>query len=827
MTRPKFLRALVAVVGVTCLILTPEASLPSGLGRISANSESEASSKVYLPLVASDYTPPIIPDTTHPLTEETTQHLVSVSEDGEVFTFDEMTPELEAVETRHVMVGGVSTAAPDGFLRTVTAVSTEDGQVRVETEQATLEDAIEQGGFSISRQLTPADVQGGYMAPGVSLQAGSNLPNAFFFEIEDVVLYDHDGNRNTTDDQVNANGSLELAPTFDFGLLVEHWTLQRMEVVLRADEVADLEIVAEAEIIGLEARIEIARLYLGTMTVFVGVVPVVIVLDMPVYLCADGKVTVGITAGVTQQARLSAGVRYENEDWTLIAALDNSFVFTRPRLTAGADLKAYVDPLLRFRLYGVAGPWVAARPYLELEADVFADPWWELYAGLEAPVGVEVEVLGRSLAKYEGVAIAYRVLLAQADSAGTTTRVSVASDGTQGNGWSGYPSPSADGRYVAFHSWASNLVPGDTNGYLDVFVHDRATGQTTRVSVASDGAQLNSYSEYPSLSADGRYVAFDSWANTPVSGDTNGTWDVFVHDRTTGQTTRVSVATDGGQANGNSYYPSLSADGRHVAFSSFASNLVSGDTNGQVDVFVHDRGTGRTTRVSVATDGAQGNGFSYSPSLSADGRYAAFASSASNLAPDDTNGFADAFVHDRVTAQTTRVSLATDGAQGNGDSYGHPISADGRYVAFDSLASNLVSGDTNGLEDVFVHDRGTGQTARVSVASDGTQGNSWSYLPSLSADGRYVGFMSNASNLVPGDTNGYEDVFLHDRVTGQTTRVSVASDGTQGDWISLEPSISADGRYVAFTCWASNLVPGDTNGEGDIFVHDRGVLGAS
>ena len=408
-----------------------------------------------------------------------------------------------------------------------------------------------------------------------------------------------------------------------------------------------------------------------------------------------------------------------------------------------------------------------------------------------------------------------------------TERVSVASDGTQGNSDSGNYglSISADGRFVAFESWAGDLVAGDTNEVWDIFVHDRLTGQTTRVSVASDGTQGNGSSLQPSISADGRFVAFYSYATTLVPGDTNGGHDVFVHDRQTGQTTRVSVASDGAQGNSVSYWASISADGRFVAFESWAGDLVAGDTNDVWDVFVHDRQAGQTTRVSVASDGTQGNSNSHLPSISADGRFVAFRSEASNLIEGDTNGDYDVFFHDRETGQITLVSVAPDGTQGNAASYWPSIDADGRFVAFASRATNLVEGDTNGFQDVFVHDGQTGQTTRVSVASDGMQGTYRSGHDgvSISADGRFVAFQSDATNLVPGDNNATKDVFVHDRETGQTERVSVPSAGTQGNSDSSQPSMSGDGRFVAFTSQATNLVAGDTNGSWDVFVRAWGV----
>jgi hypothetical protein len=409
----------------------------------------------------------------------------------------------------------------------------------------------------------------------------------------------------------------------------------------------------------------------------------------------------------------------------------------------------------------------------------------------------------------------------------TTYRVSLSSGGAQGNDDAERVTISANGRYTVFASDADNLVNDDTNAVKDVFVHDRQTGQTSRASVASGGVQANgaSYALYgTSISADGRFVTFASYADNLVSGDTNAMEDIFVHDLQTGQTSRVSIASDGSQGNGQSSGPAISADGRYVAFYSEADNLVSNDTNDSFDIFVHDRQTGQTSRASVASNGVQGNMSSQLVSISEDGRYVAFFSNAGNLVSGDDNYEADIFVRDRQAGQTSRVSVASDGTQANGLSWASSISADGRFVAFESEADNLVSGDTNAAQDIFVHDRQTGQTARVSVASDGAQANGISSWPSISADGRYIAFESQASNLVSGDTNATVDIFVHDQATGQTTRVSVAWDGRQATSLSASgtaSSLSGDGRYAAFYSYASNLVSGDTNHVGDAFVRDR------
>jgi hypothetical protein len=406
---------------------------------------------------------------------------------------------------------------------------------------------------------------------------------------------------------------------------------------------------------------------------------------------------------------------------------------------------------------------------------------------------------------------------------GITTRVSVAANGTQANYSSYNPVMTPDARYVVFVSTATNLVPGDTNGQPDVFVHDRATGAIERVNVASDGTQANGSSYDVAISADGRYVAFESYATNLVPGAQHYYTHVYLHDRVTRTTERISVASDGTPANHFSYTPAVTADGRYVAFESYASNLVTGDGNGQMDVFVRDRATGSTERVSVAADGTQGNARSAQARLSADGRYVLFLSEASNLVAADTNAKTDLFLYDRVTRMPERVSLGANGAQANGGSAGSGMSPDARWLVFSSDATNLVSNDTNGYNDVFLRDRATGLTERVSISSTGSQGAWDSYAGSVSPDGNVVAFISYAENLVPGDGNGYGDVFVRIRSHATTERVNLASDGTQAnDETSFSfVAVSANGRFVTFSSYASNLVTGDTNGVEDVFVRER------
>jgi len=414
----------------------------------------------------------------------------------------------------------------------------------------------------------------------------------------------------------------------------------------------------------------------------------------------------------------------------------------------------------------------------------------------------------------------------------TTTLVSVNATGGQGNSFADDAELAGSGRVVAFETPAP-LVNDDTNAVSDIYVRDVDSRETTRVSVSSSGTQANTSSSHPTISADGRFVAFNSSASTLVANDTNNRTDIFLRDTQLRQTTRLSLSSSGLQANNTSFSPSISADGRYVAFQSYATNLVSNDTNFVMDVFVRDTQTNQTTRVSVSSSSIQGNANSLAAFISADGRYVAFQSQASNLVDNDTNGVADVFVRDLQTNQTTRVSVRTGGLQTDGTSYNPAevldISGDGRYVVFQSQATNLVDGDTNGVADVFLHDRQSAQTKRVSVATFGEQANGASFSPTISTDGTTVGFLSDADNLVDYDTNGAPDAFVRDLRTPLTTRVSISTTGEQanGGTSSYGPDLSDTGTYVVFQSEANNLVADDVNNAQDVFLHEREESGVT
>ena len=393
--------------------------------------------------------------------------------------------------------------------------------------------------------------------------------------------------------------------------------------------------------------------------------------------------------------------------------------------------------------------------------------------------------------------------------------ISVSSSGTQGGWNSNSPSISSDGRYVAFVS-RSKLALAD--GYMDstddqIFLRDNQLGTTKLISVSSSGVEGFGGSAAPSISADGHYIVFSSWAGNLVAGDSNGAFDIFLHDNQTGSTTPLSKSSSGVLGNSNSYSPDISADGRYVVFSSSASNLVAGDNNGTFDIFLHDNQTGSTTLLSKSASGVPGNGSSQSPDISADGRYVVFSSNSSNLVVSDGNGQQDIFLCDTTTGIVNLVSATSAGVQGNGLSESPSISANGRYIAFVSQSSNFMAVDSNsGASDVFLRDTQSGVTTLISVSSDGVQGNSFSETPSISANGRYIAFMSQSSNFVSNDYGVDRDIFLRDTQTATTTLLSISSSGFHESGAdSGSPSISADGLYVAFDSWQGIFLATDRN----------------
>ena len=409
---------------------------------------------------------------------------------------------------------------------------------------------------------------------------------------------------------------------------------------------------------------------------------------------------------------------------------------------------------------------------------------------------------------------------------GAIDRVSVTETGAQLGKPSGFTRVSNDGSLVAFISDDRRLVEGDTNGDTDVFVLDRSSGEIARVSVASDGAQAPGpygHSLHIAISGNGRFVAFATESPGLVPDDTGGRTDVFVHDRVTRETSRVSVASDGRQANGDSFEPSLSGDGRYVAFQSVSTNISDvaiPRERGIVRSYVHDTVTERTRLVSVSSREVPANGHSTGAAMSDDGRLVAFDSEANNLVPRDTNGRSDVFVRNVIRGTTHRVSRTFRGGQARGSSSMPSISAEGRFVAFMSRAGNLVRGDTNGEIDVFVRDRAQRTTFRVSVATSGRQANGMSFEPSIASRRPMVAFTSRATTLGANDKRT-DDIYTHNWVTDVTRQVTTHIDGENWFEHSNAPDISSRARVVAFYSISPDLVPADTNGVSDAFIARR------
>lgn len=428
------------------------------------------------------------------------------------------------------------------------------------------------------------------------------------------------------------------------------------------------------------------------------------------------------------------------------------------------------------------------------------------------------------------IAASWVIGVAGAAHAGTTERVSVSSAGRQGDSVSEVGTLSADGRFVAFTSAASTLGgPNSNGGEFDVYVRDRQADVTTLISIGAGGRGANGFSDQPFISRGGRYVVFRTDATNLVAGvdaEFRGGFGAYIRDRQVGATTRVDIGLGGAEPDdGIQSLYGISGDGRYVLFSSSSTNLVARDDNGRPDLFLRDRRAGTTTIVSL-TDGDQPiEGGAGNATISANGRFVVFISSAPGAAPGPSSTRPQVYVRDRQAGTTRLASVSGTGRPSNLGSDDPFVSDNGQIVVFSSQATNLVPGDTNDDEDVFVRNLRLGTTTRVSVGPGRVQANLNSIAAGISADGRLIAFFTAATTIVRGDTNGKSDVFVYDRGDGSARRVSVGVTGQQGNESSTggrdASIISADGSTVGFTSTASNLVPSDTAGQTDVFVRMR------
>jgi Tol biopolymer transport system component len=428
-----------------------------------------------------------------------------------------------------------------------------------------------------------------------------------------------------------------------------------------------------------------------------------------------------------------------------------------------------------------------------------------------------------------GVVCAVAALIAPAAASAATpqtVRVDLNSTGVQADSHGAEnPAVSANGRWVVFESTATNLVANDNNNRGDVFLRDRKTGETKRLSVSSGGVEGNGASTHPSISGDGRWIAFTT-AATNLVGGTAAFANVMLYDRTTGALLRISNAAGSINAgNGNSEEPRLSSDGSVVVFTSGADNLVAGD-GGQRDVFMYRIATATLSRVSVSVLGGDPNGTSEAAAGSAEGRFVTFTSSASNLVATDTSGHSDVFVRDTTAGLTTRASVTSGtGLEANADSRLSTISSDGCAIAFLSNATDLVAGDNlSGSLKAFVRDRCAGSTEFASLANGGAQGAVHLSRPAISDDGCLVAMVTAGDNVLTPAASPWRVVVLRNRCQGFVSRVDVSTAGEGGaghcDGVSLSAGTA---RYAVFHSGAQNLVAGtDGNGEtSDTYLRDR------
>lgn len=439
------------------------------------------------------------------------------------------------------------------------------------------------------------------------------------------------------------------------------------------------------------------------------------------------------------------------------------------------------------------------------------------------------KTIGRVLINYMALVLALSLFAGSAaGEVGDTERVSVASGGFEAGGAAPWTiGISGDGRFITFNSPADDLVDFDTtSSCCDLFLHDRQLGITEMISVDPGGEPGGGTTYESDITPDGRYVVFESWAAdldlSSCSG--NGTGDIYLRDRVTSITECISFHSDGiTVSNGRSQYPAISGDGRYIAYTSVASNLVDDDTNGVSDIFVHDRQTGETKRVSVSSTGEEGNGRSVALDISGDGRFVVFDSEASNLVPGDTNARWDVFVYDMQADSVRRISVTSSSEQGVRTSRFPRISADGNWAVFHSDSYNLKTVPGGGDFNPYIHNLTTGETESININNDGIAGNGRSIFAVVNGNGRFVAYQSQARNLDERDELNDWNYFVRDRLEGTMQLVDVSSEGEKSDpspaAFNGRAAISDNGVFVAFASPGSNLVPNDLNDQWDIFVH--------
>ena len=406
-----------------------------------------------------------------------------------------------------------------------------------------------------------------------------------------------------------------------------------------------------------------------------------------------------------------------------------------------------------------------------------------------------------------------------APTVGTVSRLSAVSTGPQHDAAADQSVVSADGRFIAYVSVADNILAGDDNGVADIYLYDGSTHETTLVTRTPTGAVANAGGGDPSISADGRYIAYMSYSTDLLPGvGRSGTSQIYRYDRVTNTTKFVSKARDGSTPHNYSWYPAISASGRYVVYATPAGSVVNGDRNGRSDIVRYDAVLDRARKVSNIKGTADPTDQdSFQPSISRDGRYVVFQSRATNLV-DDPGPYDTIYLVDMQTEQFTQVSRGADGGPPDSFSDFPEISDNGRWVTYESYATNIVPGGTNGLRQILLWDRSTGGTAVVSrLAGQDGDGDSQQAV----VEGHFVAFQSVAANLATGDDNAVSDAFRFDITTGELTLLSRALDGTSGEGESYYPSVTRDGQRVTFVSYAPDLVPSDTNGVFDVFVWDQ------